>query len=58
MNIAGVIGVVLWVVGICLASHQAAAAGKADGVVPLLCVPLTVTECGLKASVNAARRRV
>ena len=46
MKISRMIGVLLWVVGICLASHQAAAAGKADGSVPLVCVPLSVTECG------------
>ena len=46
MKISRMIGVLLWVVGICLASHQAAAAGKADGSVPLVCVPLAVTECG------------
>ena len=46
MKISGVIGVVLGVVGICLALHQATAAGKADGSVPLVCVPLSVTECG------------
>jgi hypothetical protein len=47
-------GIALWrrtaellaVVGICLVSHQAAAAGVADGSVPLVCVPLSVTECG------------
>jgi hypothetical protein len=46
MKIFGAIGVVLWAVGISLAPHQAAAAGKYDGSVPLLCVPLAVTECG------------
>jgi hypothetical protein len=46
MKIFGAIGVVLWAVGIWLAPHQAAAAGKYDGSVPLLCVPLAVTECG------------
>jgi hypothetical protein len=46
MKISRIIGVLLWGVGICLASHQAAAAGKADGSVPLVCVPLAVTECG------------
>jgi hypothetical protein len=46
MKIVRAIGVVLWTVGICLAPHQAAAAGKYDGSVPLLCVPLAVTECG------------
>ena len=46
MKIFGAIGVVLWAVGICLAPHHAAAAGKYDGSVPLLCVPLSVTECG------------
>ena len=46
MKIFRIIGVLLWVVGICLASHLAAAAGVADGSVPLVCVPLSVTECG------------
>jgi hypothetical protein len=51
MKIFGGIGVVLWVVGICPAPHQAAAAGKYDGSVPFVCVPfvyvpLSVTECG------------
>src|SRR5262249_19222113 len=46
MKVSGVIGMVLGVVGVCLASHQATAAGKADGSVPLVCVPLSVTECG------------
>jgi hypothetical protein len=46
MKISRMIGVLLWVVGICLASHLAAAAGVADGSVPLVCVPLSVTECG------------
>jgi hypothetical protein len=46
MKILGAISVVLWAVGICLTPHQAAAASKYDGSVPLLCVPLAVTECG------------
>jgi hypothetical protein len=46
MKIVGAIGVVLWAVGLCLAPYQAAAAGRYDGSVPLLCVPLAVTECG------------
>jgi hypothetical protein len=46
MKIVGAIGVVLWTVGLCLPPHQAAAASKYDGSVPLLCVPLAVTECG------------
>ena len=46
MKILGAISVILWAVGIGLAPHQAAAAGKYDGSVPLLCVPLAVTECG------------
>jgi hypothetical protein len=46
MKISVVIGMILWVVGICLAPHQAAATGKADGSAPLVCVPLAVTECG------------
>jgi hypothetical protein len=46
MKIFGAISVILWAVGIGLAPHQAAAAGKHDGSVPLLCVPLAVTECG------------
>src|SRR5262245_24124616 len=40
------IGVVLCVFGICPASRLVAAAGVADGSVPLVCVPLAVTECG------------
>jgi len=46
MNIFRVLGIVLWVAGICLASHQGAVAGQTDASVPLLCVPLAVTECG------------
>ena len=46
MKISGMIGVLLWVVGICLTSQLVAAAGVADGSVPLVCVPLSVTECG------------
>jgi len=46
MKVSGMMGVVLWAVGICLVPHQAAAASKFDGSVPLLCVPLSVTECG------------
>jgi hypothetical protein len=46
MKIFGAIGVVLWAVGICLTPHQVTAASKYDGSVPLLCVPLSVTECG------------
>ena len=36
----------LWVLAIGLASDRAAAAGVADASVPLVCVPLSVTECG------------
>jgi hypothetical protein len=46
MKIFGGIGVILWAVGLCLAPLQVAAAGKYDGSVPLVCVPLAVTECG------------
>ena len=46
MKMFGAISLVLWAVGICLAPHQATAASKYDGSVPLLCVPLAVTECG------------
>jgi hypothetical protein len=46
MKVFGVISLVLWTAGICLAPPQAAAASKYDGSVPLLCVPLSVTECG------------
>ena len=46
MKMSGMIGVVLWVLGLCLASDRAAAAGVADASVPLVCVPLSVTECG------------
>ena len=46
MKVTRMIGVLLCVVGICLTSHLAAAAGVADGSVPLVCVPLSVTECG------------
>lgn len=46
MKIVGVISVVLWAVGICLTPPEVAAAGKYDGSVPLVCVPLAVTECG------------
>jgi hypothetical protein len=46
MKIFAAVSVVLWAVGICLAPYQAAAAGKYDGSVPLLCVPLSITECG------------
>jgi hypothetical protein len=46
MKIFGVISVVLWAVGLCLTPPQVAAASKYDGSVPLVCVPLAVTECG------------
>jgi hypothetical protein len=46
MKIFGVISVVLWAACICLTPPQVAAAGKYDGSVPLVCVPLAVTECG------------
>jgi hypothetical protein len=46
MKLSMMMGRLLWVVGICLAAHPAAAAGVADGSVPLVCVPLSVTECG------------
>jgi hypothetical protein len=46
MKILGVISVVLWAVGICLTLPHVEAAGKYDGSVPLICVPLAVTECG------------
>jgi hypothetical protein len=46
MKICGVVAVILWAVGICLTPPQVAAASKADGSVPLVCVPLAVTECG------------
>ena len=46
MKIFGVISVVLWAVGLCLTPPQVAAAGKYNGSVPLVCVPLAVTECG------------
>ena len=46
MKISRMIGVLLWVVGICLTPHLAVTAGVADGSVPLVCVPLSVTECG------------
>jgi hypothetical protein len=46
MKISGVIGAVLWAVATCLASYQVATAGAVDGSVPLVCIPLAVTECG------------
>lgn len=46
MKIFGVISVILWAVGLYLTPLQVAAAGKYDGSVPLVCVPLAVTECG------------
>ena len=46
MKILGPVGVVLAAVAICVAPYRAAAAGKYDGSAPLLCVPITVTECG------------
>ena len=46
MKILGPVGMVLVVVGMCLAPYPAGAAGKHDGSVPLLCVPIAVTECG------------
>jgi hypothetical protein len=46
MKIFGVISAVLWAVGLCLMPPQVEAAGKYDGSVPLVCVPLAVTECG------------
>jgi hypothetical protein len=48
MKIFGVISAVLWAVGLCLTPLQLSAAGKYDGSVPLVCVPLAVTECGAK----------
>ena len=48
MKIVGVISVVLWAVGICLTPPEGAAASKYDGSVPLVCVPLAVTECGVE----------
>jgi hypothetical protein len=46
MKIFGVISAALWAVGFCLTPPQVAAASKYDGSVPLVCVPLAVTECG------------
>ena len=46
MKVSGRIGMVLAAVGMCLAPYPAGAAGKHDGSVPLLCVPIAVTECG------------
>ena len=46
MKIFAQVGVVLVASGLCLAPIAASAAGKHDGSVPLLCVPLVVTECG------------
>ena len=46
MKIFGVINVVHWAVGIFLMPLQVTAASKYDGSVPLVCVPLAVTECG------------
>jgi hypothetical protein len=46
MKIFGVISVVLWAVAICLTPPQVSEASKYDGSVPLVCVPLAVTECG------------
>src|SRR6266498_21084 len=40
------VGVLLAVIGTCVAPSGAVAAGKYDGSAPLLCVPITVTECG------------
>jgi hypothetical protein len=57
MKISRVIGVVLWAVGLCLAPHQAAAASKYDGSVPLLCVPLAVTECGAEGECQKGTAR-
>jgi hypothetical protein len=46
MKIFVVISAVLWAVAICLMPLQVSAASKYDGSVPLVCVPLAVTECG------------
>ena len=46
MRISGLIGLVLGAIGICVAPPRPEAAGKYDGSVPLLCVPIVVTECG------------
>jgi hypothetical protein len=46
MKMFGVMSAVLWAVGLCLTPPQVAAASKYDGSVPLVCVPLAVTECG------------
>jgi hypothetical protein len=40
------VGAAFAVVTICLAPYGAGAAGKYDGSTPLLCVPVTVNECG------------
>jgi hypothetical protein len=52
-----VIGVVLWTMGLYLALHQDAAAGKYDGSMPLLCVPLAVTECGAEGECHKGTAR-
>jgi hypothetical protein len=57
MKISRVIGVVLWTVGISLVPHQNVAAGKYDGSVPLLCVPLAVTECGAEGECQTGTAR-
>jgi hypothetical protein len=57
MKISGVIGVVLWAVALYLAPHQAAAASQYDGSVPLLCVPLAVTECGAEGECQKGTAR-
>jgi hypothetical protein len=46
MKILGPVGMVLAAAGLFLVPSSVGAAGKHDGSVPLLCVPMAVTECG------------
>jgi len=46
MKILGRVGATVAMVAICATPHGVAAAGKYDGATPLLCVPVTVNECG------------
>ncbi len=54
MKLLGLIGTLLWGVGLGLAPQQAAAAAKYDGSAPLLCVPVAVNECGAEGECRRA----
>ena len=57
MKILGSIGLVLAAVGVCAAPHAVPAAGKYDGSVPFLCVPIVVFECADDGPDGECKRR-